>query len=133
MNFLNVAANRLTEKFDPNSAGFGGSGVIGNIQRDGMLGHSAYEPEQNATGIENAEATRAQEQMARSRGFQSYAQMIDWARQREQSRAPQTVAKGAAPEGGARGPSIQQGMAIHPKNMLEYITRMFNSATGQGQ
>lgn len=133
MNFLNMAANRLTEKFDPNSAGFGRGGVIGSIRNgDGMMGGGGG---MQAPGIENADAGRAQEQMARSRGFQSYAQMMDWARQRNQQRETQTVGKGEAPAVGA-SPGAGQVMGanpamLHPKNMFNRITDMLNWATGQ--
>ncbi len=145
MNFLNMMARRLTDKFDPNSAGFGGSGVVGNVMRgDGGVvggimgsGPALDGVQQEAPGIVNADATRNQDALARSRGFQTYDQMINWARQREAPRSVQTIGKGDAPAPGAMpqswGQAGQQAMAVHPRTILDWVRNQFNSATGNGQ
>ena len=125
MNFLNAALSRITDRFDPNSPGFGG-GMVGGIMNQG----AAPMP---APGIDNADATHQQEAMARSRGFQTYDQMLNWSRQRQMHRDPQTIGRdGPAPEmPTTMGQAGQQAMAIHPKTILDWVTHQIMGATGQ--
>lgn len=84
---------------------------------------------------EVAQATRAQEQMAQSRGFRNYNEMLLWAQAQKRGREE---AAGSAPVQGSRMPQTwddawQQLKSVHPKSMFEFITRKMNEATGGGQ
>jgi hypothetical protein len=102
MNFLSMAADKLGM-----ASGMGGASGVA------------------APGVDNADASRQQEALARQRGFSSYTQMMDWARQ-QQVRTP-----GAA---NPRHPRTlreawDQATAIHPTNMFNKIREALDAAT----
>ena len=80
-------------------------------------------------------ATSGQEAMARNRGFHSYDQMLNWARQREVARSPQTIGKGDEPAPQQMPTTVhgmgQQAFAIHPRAIFNWVNDRFKQATGQ--
>jgi hypothetical protein len=70
----------------------------------------------------------ALERRARANGFRSAAEMMAWAKQRNQQQG------GTIPKGGnsAGGPSIMgtQPAAMHPSNIFSYILQKWKGATG---
>jgi hypothetical protein len=133
MNFLNMAVKHLADKYSPNSPNFGAGGVVG-LLRGGQPGGEGGDMMGGPVGPGIEPVDNANDQLARSRGFRNYNEMMVWAKQRSAQRPVQTVGRDAAPEAppaSNAAPSMGSAFALHPKNMLDYITNAIRNATGQ--
>jgi hypothetical protein len=80
-----------------------------------------------APGIDNADATAAQEALAKSRGFSSHAQMVNWARQQSVQTPGAAHPQQHYPH--SLSEAWDQATAIHPANMFNKIREAFSNAT----
>lgn len=77
--------------------------------------------------------TPAQERQARAAGFPSAQAAMDFQRQRQQVRPPQTVAGGGAPQEQSQDPRGGNAMGWHPSNVFSWLRDTLASANSRGQ
>lgn len=119
INFLNMAVDKLADRI----GGLGGDlerrfiGTPGQEIAEATKAKPRFEP---AIPGGDIQGTPQQEAQARAAGFPSYAAMV-YHQRRSAEKSGGTVPGSAAP-------SAEAAMSWHPKNILEYVTRMMGGS-----
>lgn len=102
--------------------------MAGNYLQQLMGGAPRQNSEEQLKAMQSRTYSPALERQARAAGFKSAAEYVAWSRQRS------TPAGGTVPRGGnpGAGPTVMgtQPMAMHPKNILNYVLQKMQGATG---